>query len=271
MGLVSAVLGVGGGVGIVASGLIVDNLSWRWLFVVAAAVVAVALVLVWRFVPESSVRAPSKVDAWGALLLSGALVALLVGLTEGQDLGWGSPAIVGLFAASVVLFVVWGLVELRVDEPDGGHAHAGAPHRAVHQPDGHALGLRPLHDLGDPPDLLPAAERPAGRPHGRRRLRLRHLGHGGGPLDAADLPVDPVRRAVRGRGRARYGQRGPLVAGMVLVGDRIRRHRDVPRRAVAAGPVVHPLRRRHRLRLRRDAEADRRRRPAHRDRRSRPA
>ena len=37
MGLVSAVLGVGGGVGIVASGLIVDNLSWRWLFVVAAA------------------------------------------------------------------------------------------------------------------------------------------------------------------------------------------------------------------------------------------
>ena len=40
MGLVSAVLGVGGGVGIVASGLIVDNLSWRWLFVVSAAVVA---------------------------------------------------------------------------------------------------------------------------------------------------------------------------------------------------------------------------------------
>ncbi|HMO01053.1 MAG TPA: MFS transporter [Miltoncostaeaceae bacterium] len=117
MGLVSAVLGVGGGVGIVASGLIVDNLSWRWLFVVAAVVVAAALVLVWRFVPESSVRAPATVDMRGALLLSGALVALLVGLTEGQDLGWASPAIVGLFAASATLFVIWGLVELRVDEP----------------------------------------------------------------------------------------------------------------------------------------------------------
>ena len=68
MGLVSAVLGVGGGVGIVASGLIVDNMSWRWLFVVAAIVVAVALVLVWRFVPESPVRAPAKVDVWGAVL-----------------------------------------------------------------------------------------------------------------------------------------------------------------------------------------------------------
>ena len=99
MGLVSAVLGVGGGLGIVASGLIVDNLSWRWLFVVSAVVVAVALVLVWRFVPESRVRAPSSVDVWGALTLSGGLVALLVGLTEGPHLGWGSPAVAGLFAA----------------------------------------------------------------------------------------------------------------------------------------------------------------------------
>ena len=44
-------------------------------------------------------------------------MALLVGLTEGQDLGWASPAIVGLFAASAALFVIWGYVELRVDEP----------------------------------------------------------------------------------------------------------------------------------------------------------
>ena len=117
MGLVSAVLGVGGGVGIVASGLIVDNLSWRWLFVVAAAIVAVALVLVWRFVPESPIRASSSVDVWGALTLSGALVAMLVGLTEGQHLGWGSPAILGLFGSGVVLFVVWGLVELHVKDP----------------------------------------------------------------------------------------------------------------------------------------------------------
>ena len=72
MGLVSAVLGVGGGVGIVASGLIVDNLSWRWLFVVSAAVVAVALVLVWRFVPESPITLAlpggpeGRADALGA-------------------------------------------------------------------------------------------------------------------------------------------------------------------------------------------------------------
>jgi MFS family permease len=111
------VLGVGGGVGIVASGLIVDNLSWRWLFVVSAVVVATALVLVWRFVPESLVKAPSRVDVRGALTLSGFLVCLLIGLTEGPHLGWGAPLVVGLFAAAAVLAVTWVVVELHVDDP----------------------------------------------------------------------------------------------------------------------------------------------------------
>jgi MFS family permease len=46
IGLLSAVFGVGGGLGLVLSGLIVDNASWRWLFVVGAAVTAVSVVLV---------------------------------------------------------------------------------------------------------------------------------------------------------------------------------------------------------------------------------
>lgn len=117
MGLVSAVLGVGGGVGIVASGLIIDNLSWRYLFVVSAVVVAVALLLVWRFVPDSRITSPSKVDLKGAVTLSGALICLLVGLTEGQQLGWGSSPIVGLFGGAVALFLLWGFIELRVTDP----------------------------------------------------------------------------------------------------------------------------------------------------------
>lgn len=117
MGLVSAVLGVGGGVGIVVSGVIVDHMSWRWLFVVSAAVVAAALILVWRFVPESHVRAPARVDVWGALTLSGGLVCMLVALTEGQQLGWTSPAIIGLFAGAIAFFAAWVAVEIHVDQP----------------------------------------------------------------------------------------------------------------------------------------------------------
>ncbi|HZR96356.1 MAG TPA: MFS transporter [Gaiellaceae bacterium] len=117
IGLVSAVFGVGGGFGIVFAGLIVDNLSWRWLFIVGAILVAVSLVLVHRFVPESPIKTPSRVDVVGAALLSFALTALLVALSEGERWHWGSARTLGLFAASAVLFVVWGVVETRVVDP----------------------------------------------------------------------------------------------------------------------------------------------------------
>src|SRR5919199_142447 len=103
IGLVSAVFGVGGGFGIVLSGLIVDHLSWRWLFIVGAVAIAAALLLVHRFVPESPVKTPSRVDVPGAALLSGGLVALLLALTEGESWGWLSGRILALFAAALVL------------------------------------------------------------------------------------------------------------------------------------------------------------------------
>jgi EmrB/QacA subfamily drug resistance transporter len=117
MGTVSSTLGVGGGLGIVMSGLIVDNLNWRWLFVVSALIGLVALVLVWRFIPESPVRAPAKPDILGALLLSAGLVALLVALTEGEPQGWQSTFVMGMFAAAAIFLVVWGFVESRVAQP----------------------------------------------------------------------------------------------------------------------------------------------------------
>lgn len=117
MGTVSATLGVGGGLGIVTAGLVVDNLNWRWLFVVSAVIGAVALVLVWRFIPESPNRMSAKPDIFGALFLSGGLIALLVALTEGPDRGWSSSVVVGLFVASAVLLVAWGLVESKVRQP----------------------------------------------------------------------------------------------------------------------------------------------------------
>ena len=117
MGLLSAVFGIGGGFGLVFSGLIVDNVSWRWLFVVGAAGVAIAIPLVHRFVPESPVRSTSRIDVPGAVLLSVVLVSLLLALSEGETWGWTSPAILGLLAAFVVSAVLWVVLELHVDQP----------------------------------------------------------------------------------------------------------------------------------------------------------
>ena len=114
VGVVSSVFAVGGGVGLVLSGLIVDHLSWRWLFGVGAMGIAVSLVLIHRFVPESPVKTPSRVDVPGAVLLSAGLVALLLALTEGESWGWDSARIVGLFAGLGASFLsLWGYVEMR--------------------------------------------------------------------------------------------------------------------------------------------------------------
>jgi EmrB/QacA subfamily drug resistance transporter len=117
IGLLSAVFGVGGGFGIVLSGVIVDHLSWRLLFVLGSIPVALSLLLVHRFVPESPIRTPSRVDVPGALLLSGALVALMVALTEGEHWGWTSARVLGLAALSAAFFLLWGVVESRVAAP----------------------------------------------------------------------------------------------------------------------------------------------------------
>jgi len=117
IGLISAVFGVGGGFGIVLSGLIVDNLSWRWLFIIGAIPVAIATVAVHRYVPESPIKTPSRVDFLGATLLSIGLVCLLLALTEGESLGWTSARVSGLFAGSAVFLALWVVAELRVPEP----------------------------------------------------------------------------------------------------------------------------------------------------------
>jgi EmrB/QacA subfamily drug resistance transporter len=117
VGVVSSVFAVGGGSGLVLSGVIVDHVSWRFLFVVGAAAVAGAAFLVHRFVPESPVKTPSRLDWPGAILLSGGLVCLLVALTEGENWGWGSRPIEALFAGAALLIAAWVVTELRVAEP----------------------------------------------------------------------------------------------------------------------------------------------------------
>lgn len=117
VGVVSAVFAIGGALGLVLSGVIVDHLSWRWIFVVGAAAVAGAVLLVRLFVPESPIKTPSRLDVPGALLLSAGLASLLFALTEGNSWGWGSLRIGALLAGAASLLALWGVVELRVQEP----------------------------------------------------------------------------------------------------------------------------------------------------------
>jgi EmrB/QacA subfamily drug resistance transporter len=117
VGIVSSVFAVGGGLGLVLAGVFVDYLSWRWMFAVSAAGVGLSILLVHRFVPESPIKTPSRIDVPGAVLLSVGLGAFLLGLSEGDAWGWGAAPTLGLFALSVAALWGWVLVERRVAEP----------------------------------------------------------------------------------------------------------------------------------------------------------
>lgn len=117
MGLVSSTLGVGGGLGLVMSGLIVDHASWRWLMVVGLAFGVGALISTALFVPRSARHGSTVLDIPGAVLLSGGLVSLLVALTQGNAWGWGSGRTLGLIALGLMILVTWVVVELRTASP----------------------------------------------------------------------------------------------------------------------------------------------------------
>jgi EmrB/QacA subfamily drug resistance transporter len=117
VGIVSSVFAVGGGFGLVLAGVFVDYLSWRWMFGVSALGVGISIVLVHRFVPESPIKTPSRVDVPGAVLLSIGLGAFLLALSEADGWGWLAAPTLGLFAVAVAALWAWVLVERRVAEP----------------------------------------------------------------------------------------------------------------------------------------------------------
>jgi EmrB/QacA subfamily drug resistance transporter len=117
IGLISATFGIGGGAGLILSGLIVDHLSYRWIFWFGLVIVIIATVATRLWVPESPVKSPARVDLAGAALLSAGLTAFLLAVSEGNRWGWTSPRIIGLFVAAAALLVVWLRFEQRVAEP----------------------------------------------------------------------------------------------------------------------------------------------------------
>ena len=117
IGTMSATFGIGGGAGLVLAGVLVDGIGVDWIFWLSAAASAAAAFATWKWVPESPFRVQARLDWVGGVLLSGTLLALLLGVSEGNRWGWTSTGVLGLFAAAAVLAILWARWEWRVTDP----------------------------------------------------------------------------------------------------------------------------------------------------------
>ncbi|MET0930753.1 MAG: MFS transporter [Aeromicrobium sp.] len=117
VGLLASLVSAAFGIGIVLAGPIVEVLGYTWLFWLPAIATALAAVGAVLFIPESPVRMPGRISILPAVLLSGWLVTLLLGISEGNDRGWTSTVILGLFGGTLLLFVGWVVAERHAAVP----------------------------------------------------------------------------------------------------------------------------------------------------------
>jgi EmrB/QacA subfamily drug resistance transporter len=104
--------------GPVIAGLIISNISWRWIFYVNVPICLVGLVLAWRELPAGRPQggggAASRIDVVGLVLLPPALVALLYGLAEvGTNGGFGHAGVIIPLIVGVVLLAAYCVHALR--------------------------------------------------------------------------------------------------------------------------------------------------------------
>src|SRR6266705_724343 len=103
-GLIGAVFAASSIIGPAVGGFIVDNASWRWVFLVNLPVGGVALAVVSLTMPRRAVRLEHSIDWLGAGLLAGGTGALLLGLVwGGKQHPWTGPQVIGALVAAAML------------------------------------------------------------------------------------------------------------------------------------------------------------------------
>jgi EmrB/QacA subfamily drug resistance transporter len=118
LGIWGALAGIGGTLGVVAGGILVDSLGWEWIFFVNLPVAAIALIATPLVVGESKAASRGTgFDLTGAILGTAGLSTLVFAVIRTEPMGWGSAEVLGLFGAAVILLGAFLYVESRSVNP----------------------------------------------------------------------------------------------------------------------------------------------------------
>jgi EmrB/QacA subfamily drug resistance transporter len=115
--MLGATAGIGGAIGLPLGGLLVDQASYHWIFWISAAMGVIATVTTIRFVPESPLRSPGKVDYVGAGILAVGLSAVLIAVSRANQWGWASDRTLGLIGLGLLVLAAFVAFERRHPAP----------------------------------------------------------------------------------------------------------------------------------------------------------
>ena len=117
-GLIGAVFAASSIIGPAVGGFIVDNTTWRWIFLVNLPIGAIALFVIVITMPRRAPLTVHAIDWLGAGVLAAGTAALLMGLVwGGKSYPWTSAHVIGALALAAVLLVAFASVERRAPEP----------------------------------------------------------------------------------------------------------------------------------------------------------
>ena len=117
LGINGSLVSVGIVIGPVIGGFIIENLNWNWIFFVNLPVGIIGTLMAMRFIPDFHPEGGQSFDYAGAFTLFISLLALLLGLTLGQNLGLTDSRVLSLLGLWLVFLVLFVLIELRVNQP----------------------------------------------------------------------------------------------------------------------------------------------------------
>ncbi len=103
--------------GPVLGGILVTELSWRWVFYVNVPIGLFAVIFGSIFVTHSAESRPGRFDLAGFLLAGVGLGALMYGISEGPEIGWATSRVIGTIIVGFLLLIAMAVTELRVKEP----------------------------------------------------------------------------------------------------------------------------------------------------------
>ncbi|WP_232376592.1 DHA2 family efflux MFS transporter permease subunit [Amycolatopsis aidingensis] len=116
-GIFGAIMMSGAALGLVAGGALTEYLNWRWCLYINLPIAVIAFATAWVLVPRVRGHRETRLDWISAVLGGGGIVALVYGLAEAGENGWGSAPVLGMLAAAVVLLVAFTFRQRRAAHP----------------------------------------------------------------------------------------------------------------------------------------------------------